>query len=394
MKAYSLAPGWKIFIIIFCIIIMGAGVAGFIYAFFHSTDPTATMLVGTASGFAIIAGIWMIVETIVSKIILGEDYIKSITLFTKRELLFSQIKGYTQDENYIYLAPVSNDLKRIKVYIFMGINRELRQWIERRYNNLTLSMADQTMREVMSDERYGSGQKERELLFEKARRDATAVNIACCAAAGGIFIPQVSLYAMILAMIAPWIAIAYMYYYKGLIAIDTYKGSPLPSLFLAVSAPAFILFIFRGININVLDTTNIWLPAIAIGLLMALFLVITAIRGALSSNRAATWAAGFLYLFIIPAYSYGTVLSLNTCFDNSSPAYFETEVLFKRVSKGKSTSYHLQLAPWGPVHNTEDVRVDKNFYFRTDLNSKVGIALKKGWLDIPWFTVGDVERSF
>ncbi len=394
MKSYSLAPGWKIFIIVFCIIIMGAGVAGFIYAFFHSTDPTATMLVSIASGLAIIAGIWMIVETIVSKIILGEDYIRSITLFTKRELLFSQIKGYSQDENYIYLAPVSNDLKRIKVYIYMGANRELRQWIERRYNNLTLSMADQTMREVMLDERYGSGRKERKLLFEKARRDATVINITSCIAAGGIFIQQVSFYAVILAIIAPWIAIAYMYYYKGLIAIDTYKNSPLPSNFIAVCAPSFILFITGGININVQDATNIWLPAIAIGFLMGLFLVVTAIRGALSTNRTATWAAAFLYLFFIPVYSYGTVLSLNTRLDDSRPAYFETEVLSKHVSKGKSTSYHLQLAPWGPVHNTEDVRVGKDFYFRTDLNSKVGIALKKGWLDIPWFTVGDVERSF
>lgn len=394
MKSYSLALGWKIFIFIFSVIIMGSGVAGFIYSFFHSTDATATMLVSIASGLAVVAGIWMIVETIVSKIILGEDYIRSITLFTKRQLLFSQIKGYTKDENYIYLAPVTNDLKSVKIYIYMGTNRELRQWVERRYNDLTLSLADQTMREVMQDERYGSERKARELLFEKARRDATAVNIASCVAACGIFIEQVSIYAAILAIIAPWVAIADMYYYKGLIAIDTYKGSPLPSLFIAVCVPAFILFITGGVNINVQDATNIWLPAIAIGFLMGLFLVVTAIRGALSTNRTAVWAASFLYLFFIPVYSYGTVLSLNTRLDDSHPAYFETEVLFKRVSKGKSTSYYLQLAPWGPVHNTENVKVSRALYLRTELNSKVGISLKKGWLDIPWYTVSDVERSF
>lgn len=394
MKVYTLALGWKIFIFVFSLIVMGFGVAGFIYAFFHSVDSTATTLVSIASGFAILAGIWMILETIVSKTILGEDYIRSITLFTKRELLFTQIKGYTKDQNYIYLAPVSSELKRVKVHISMGTYDELRRWIERRYNNLTLSQADQTLKEVLADERYGSERKERELLLEKARRDATTINIASCIAAGCLFFPRVSQFALIPAMIAPWVAIAYMYYYKGLIAIDTYKGSPLPSLFLAVGIPSCILFISRGININVQDAGNIWLPAIAIGLLMGLFLVITAIRGALTSNKPATLAACFLYLFVIPAYSYGTILSLNTRFDNSQPAYYETEVLFKRVSKGKSTSYHLQLAPWGPVHNTKDVTVSRDFYIRTELNSKVRISLQKGWLDIPWYTVGDDKSAF
>jgi len=394
MKSYSLALGWKIFVFVFSFILMGFGVAGFIFLSTRNGHFSSIWLIGILSALAIITGIWMIVETIVSKIILGEDYIQSVTLFTKRELLFSQIKGYTKDENYIYLAPVNSELKRIKVYISMGTNRELRQWIERRYNCLTLTRADQTLNEVLADERYGSERKEREQLLEKARRDATTINIAGCIAACCLLFPQVSQFALIPAIIAPWIAIAYMYHYKGLIAINTYKGSPLPSLFLAVCAPAFLLFITTGVNIHIQDTTHMWLPAITTGLLMGLFLVVTARRGVPGTNIAATSAAALLYMFCIPLYSYGTVLNLDTRLDNSRPVHFETEVLFKRLSRGKSTSYYLQLAPWGPVHSTKEVSVGRDLYYRTDINSKVTITLKKGWLDIPWYTISEVTSSF
>ena len=71
MKAYSLASGWKIFIYLFGILIMGGGAAGFVYVFSEGNDSTAITLVSIFSGLAVVVGVWIILETYVGKVIHG-----------------------------------------------------------------------------------------------------------------------------------------------------------------------------------------------------------------------------------------------------------------------------------------------------------------------------------
>jgi hypothetical protein len=392
MKEYSLGQGSKIFLYIFSLLIMGGGAAGFIYTFSEGGNSTALTLKSIFSGLAVVAGIWIILETHVGKVIHGEDFIRTESLFTKRELLFNQIRGYTIDEHYIRLIPNANGLKKIKLGLSYSYISELQAWLMKRYRNLTKSEAEETLKEVMSDDRYGHQRNERRKHLEKARWDARMATVISFIVSGCIFIPQVSLYATILAIIVPWAAIAFVYYYKGLITIYTYKENPLPSLFLAIVVPGFILLLSGSRGIYMQETTHLWLPVIAISLLMGLFMAITVKRGMLASNRASAWAGTALYLFLIPTYSYGAVITLNTRFDNTHALYYETQVTNKRVTSGRSSGHYLQLAPWGPAHGAEEVNVHKSLYQRTQVNGKVGIYLKKGWLDIPWYIVTDAEN--
>ncbi|MFX1708660.1 hypothetical protein PV783_32145 [Chitinophaga sp. CC14] len=393
MKAYSLAPGWKIFFYIFSILIMGGGAAGFVYVFSEGNDSTAITLVSIFSGLAVIAGVWIILKTYMGKVIHGEDFIRTETLFVKKELLFNQIKGYTVDEHYLHLIPNAEGLKKLKIALSYNGTHELQAWARKRYRNLIVSKseAEETLKEVMSDERYGTQRNERKNHLKKARWDARMVTIISFIISGCIFITPVALYAAILAMIIPWVAIALTYYYKGLITIYTYKENPLPSIFLAIVVPGFILLIDGSRGIHLADTTHVWLPVIAITLLMGSFIIATVKHGMLMANRASAWAGTLLYLFLVPTYSYGVVITLNTSFDNSQALYYETHVTNKRTTSGRSSSHYLQLEPWGPVHRIEELKVHSSFYQRTPVSGRVGIYLKKGWLDIPWFIVADAQ---
>jgi hypothetical protein len=393
MKEYSLAPGEKIFLYIFSVLIIGGGAAGFIYVISDGGQSTALTLLSILSGLAVLLGIWMILETYVGKVIHGEDFIRTETLFVKKELMVSQIRGYTVDEHYLRLIPNTDGLKKLKIALSYSGTAELQAWARKRYRKLDTfkSEAEETLKEVMSDERYGSQRNERKKHLEKARWDTKMLTIISFVISGCIFITQVELYAIMLAITIPWIAIALTYYYKGLITIYTYKENPLPSVFLAIVVPGFILLLNGSQGIYVQDTTHVWLPATTLTLLMGLFMTITVKRGMLTANRASAWAGTLLYLFLIPAYSYGVVITLNASFDNSHALYYETQVINKRISHGKSTNHHLQLAPWGPVQEPGDVTVHKSLYQRTQVNGRVGIYLKKGWLDIPWFVVADAQ---
>lgn len=397
MKEYSYSRGWKIFLYIFSILFLGGGAAGFIYVISDGGNSSAIMLPCILSGLGVTGGIWIILETRVGKVIHGEDFIRIESLFIKRELLFNQIKGYTVDEHhhYFHLIPNTDGLKKLKIVLFGTTASELEQWVRKRYPHLTVtkSEAEETLKEVMSDARYGSQRDERRKHLEKARWDTKMVTIISFIISGCIFITPVGLYATILAMIIPWVAIALTYYYKGLVTIYTYKGNPLPSVFLAIVVPGFILLLNGSRGIYVQDTTHAWLPAIAIAFLMGLFMTVTVKRGMLKANRASAWGGAALYLFLILTYSYGTVIMLNTRFDNSNALYYEARVTNKRATSGRSSGHYLQLEPWGPVHKMEEVKVHRSLYQRTPMNGSVGIYLKKGWLDIPWFIVTDAGNA-
>ena len=57
------------------------------------------------------------------------------------------------------------------------------------------------------------------------------------------------------------------------------------------------------------------------------------------------------------SYGYGAGMQLNALLDGSTRQIFYVLVTGKHVSSGRSTSYHLQLAQWGPNTSGQDLMV-------------------------------------
>ncbi len=84
-------------------------------------------------------------------------------------------------------------------------------------------------------------------------------------------------------------------------------------------------------------------------------------------------------------YSYGVAVSADSFLDTRPPAPFRATVLQKRVFHGRSTSYALYLAPWGPIPTTNRLNVTSNFYDRTQIGDSVCLDLHPGSLHAQWF---------
>ncbi|HXJ12447.1 MAG TPA: hypothetical protein VNH19_09260, partial [Candidatus Limnocylindrales bacterium] len=92
-------------------------------------------------------------------------------------------------------------------------------------------------------------------------------------------------------------------------------------------------------------------------------------------------------LFIAVAYGGGVTAMTDTLLDRSLPRVFQTEVLNKRISSGRSTTWYLRLAPWGPQAQPAEVSVHSSLYNSVQPGQIVCVSLYPGTLKILWFRV-------
>lgn len=90
---------------------------------------------------------------------------------------------------------------------------------------------------------------------------------------------------------------------------------------------------------------------------------------------------------MILAYPYGLIVSVNGAFDGSEAQVFPVQVIGRWVSHGKSTAYHLSLAPWGPSLQPTDKVVSRSTYDSVARSNRVQVWLREGALGLPWYTV-------
>lgn len=98
-------------------------------------------------------------------------------------------------------------------------------------------------------------------------------------------------------------------------------------------------------------------------------------------------------VFLAALSAYGTLTMMDACFDGSPGEHYSTTVMGSRVSRGRSTTYYLRLAPWGPVATAQDVSVPASLYHSTATGDTVCLDLHPGRFKAPWFRVLDCSAS-
>jgi hypothetical protein len=98
-----------------------------------------------------------------------------------------------------------------------------------------------------------------------------------------------------------------------------------------------------------------------------------------------------LLLILCCAYGYGAGLQVNALLDRSAPQTYRVMVNSKYVSHGKSTSYHLKLAPWGPNEGEQNLMESKGLYMRIKPGDTVCMVLRSGALNVAWSELGSCD---
>ncbi|GAA4319519.1 hypothetical protein GCM10023149_18260 [Mucilaginibacter gynuensis] len=331
-----------------------------------------------AAGFLLLL-LWIIREKL---IITQQSFIRN-TLFGQKEIHFDDVKGFNKDNKNIYIRSKSSS-RKIIISENTGKVKALKEWLSQNFINLDVVEYEQERQAILSNTDYGYSDEDRISKLEQAKTLARFINIAGIVIALWIgFYTKPYLLAIVIGIVFPLIPLVAIKTSNGLIKFDSKKNSAHPSLLIAFLAPTIAL-VFRCIfDFDILLYQNLLL--ISGGVFIAL--IVALLMGAPFFDFKGEKAGLIVGIILIYVYSFVTTALINTTFDKSAPEYYHAKVLDKSVHRGKSTTYHLQLAPWGPNHESKDETVSQDMYNSVDVDEDVNVELKKGLLDAPWYVV-------
>jgi hypothetical protein len=227
----------------------------------------------------------------------------------------------------------------------------------------------------------GSGRESRAHALAWAQRFAAALTFAAIAVAiWALFWPQP--YGLLMALLAalPPLAIVTVVARRNLFRIGLGTGYE-ANLGTACAAPACVLFVRTLFDLNLLG----WLPLTAFAAAVAVVFFIAAVRREVNLRRR--WWRLAIAALLTGAYAFGLLGQVNVLFDFAPQSVLRSRVIDKHLGHSRIATYHLTLAPWGPVTEAADATLPSADYDRAEIDDPACIRLHDGALGMAWFTV-------
>ena len=253
-------------------------------------------------------------------------------------------------------------------------------WLAEVSRNLDEADREKDLQDILADESLGSDPAERAAALGKAKRFEKILNgAALVLLLWSIFRPRPYDALIWILIVFPFIALAPARLFPGLVRWDGAKKGAHPT----VAAPLFLVSIALALRAmldwKILAWPHFWMP-FAVATLALFGALVAQFKEVREQPGAIALALGLCAIF-----GYGAAVGLNGILDESRPQVFAAQVLDKRESHGKHTSYYLELSPWGPRTRPREVGASARMYRAARKKDSVGILVKEGALGIPWF---------
>lgn len=381
-QEFNIKKGWKIFCYALCVIVIGITLYFLVDALL--SNKNVLLLIGVNLISVLLFG-YGFVAIYRGKIVLNSDSIIEYRAFGKKELLFSEIKGFRIQGVMIVLEPKDRSKSRMVVgnisYIINGA--ALAEFLVNKFKDLDKSDYSTEVSEAFNNPAIGDSVPDRERRIKTAKRVARFLNLGGVAVMIWLLIPTSYYYLpIILGLFYPLIVLTYFFARQQIVALlDTGKLSVHPNLTLALYLSV------GGLGLRVLLLYQALYIADCILPIAVLFVVLTLLFVLLLRpsrvRKSNLWTGIFFFLF----YSASTIGMVNCAFDGSKPTEYKTRVLDHYITTGRSTTYYLKLAAWGPKKESEDKDVPKPVYNQVKNGDWATVYVKKGCLNIPWYFV-------
>ena len=393
-KEYRIARGWAVFIRITVPPMIALFVWILVMPFMDGGSPGKEIFFLAPISLGMIALLLAgFIETFMGRFIIGDDKIISTGAFNRKELAFRNIRGFRYDRNYLYFIPDSPELKKIKVSGYTGKIGELAGWAADNFPDLDAAEYLAEEKEILENREFGNTGRDREAGLIKARRTAKILNTASWAIALSTWIyPRCYSVQVVACAALPLTGIVVRKASKGLIRFDEKRNSAFPNLMSTLFIPSCVLALRAIMDYNVFDYTGIWKPAAAVFLVFC-FLVLKDRNTGYDFRKAVAYLYISMILIFAAMYSYGFTITTNAVFDRPEPETYVAEVLDKRTSSGKTTTYYLKLGQWGPQKNIKEVSVSSEIYKSKKQGDKAVIRFRHGLYGIPFYYVVREEKG-
>lgn len=371
--------GWKIFFIVTCLILSALS-GWFMYDGFTGKSGGIGLIFGSAG---VLFFLYCLFRVFKEKLIVEHDRLIHVMAFTQREVLYRDIEGYYVDDNYISIVSAQTQKKAIKLSTYIGKSKVL-SLLRANFTDLDLRDQHQSEEDIIYNNDYGLTPEEAAQNLKNAKKLCNILSVASIILALWVgFYPDTN--SLVVNMTFPVVILLVIKRSRGLIRVDSSKNSANPNLSLAFIAPLFALALRCFSDYHIFSFQNMWTFTVAA------FVVLATITFIGSKEFNFSGYANIANTLMIAVYLFGycvvDVLVINCTFDKSIPQTYKAEVLDKRISKGKSTSYYLTLSAWGPQKQIDENSVKRYFYSEVEINDTVSVYYYKGLLNIPWFDI-------
>ena len=137
-------------------------------------------------------------------------------------------------------------------------------------------------------------------------------------------------------------------------------------------------------NYQPLDPVGVWPYAAALG-----SVVLLAILAVDADQRR--FLRVLVLLTVCAIYGFGAACDINGAFDFKQREVHRAEVLSKRISKGRHTSYYVTPVPWETRMERHELDVDRFVWQRLLVGRPAEVQIGRGMLGLPW--VSHIEAA-
>ncbi len=362
-----------------------AGAGGALVLYLAATQPKE-IGISLMAVFLFPLSVYMIAMAVRSKVVIDGSRIEVTSAFRERATDASEIEGYrtisTRNGTY-YRVQLKDGRGSFSIPRIFDGDDELRAWLGK------LTDLDERDRKAILDEiaqnaELGSTPEDRLAAVGRARQINIGLSAIAIAAAVGLYFGPAS-YALALASVlalAAVVASALLYQQPLLYALFKRKRDPRAETAVVYTAAGLGLMTHnRGIEF--VSFQPLIVAMFLVGIAWAALLLKPAIRS------TSTVAAIIVSLIFAGLLSFGMVTGADTIHDPSQVSVFSTQVTGKQVSSGRSTTYYLVLAPWGPVEGASKISVPAVLYKNTAIDDQVCVSLHAGNLHAAWYSLVD-----
>jgi hypothetical protein len=384
---YGLRAGQKTLYLFFAIV---AGAIAALFFVLNANDPHPSTPLLTSAVFAA-SSVYLALVALRSRLIIDGTHVRVQGAVRTREFELNEIAGYRTFRNrYQTFRVICLKDQAWKVPLMKYASDEsLENWFAG-LKDLDAQDRDQLLEKIDQDQELGATPEERRSALGRAKQ----INVAACVVAGGaaatlLWAPApYHVAATVVLALAP-IAGAYLQYKQPLLyAVFKARKDPRAEVSPMLMISGFGLLL-GATRVNFISA-QLLLPFIAIGALASLAMFYPAAR---RNPRFASTLIGLVFLSAL--YGWGVAAAADTVADPSVPQTYNVQVLGGHVSHGgRSTSYYLELEPWGPYSAVDTrMKVSADVYSATQAGQIICLALHAGTLRAPWYEMVPCESG-
>ena len=327
-------------------------------------------------------GCYLAGTAIVSRLILDGDQIQVQTLLQSRTATSDEIEGYrtisTRNGSYLQIQ-LKQGRGTITISHAFDTDDDFRAWLQR------LTDLDEQGRKAILDQieqnpELGSTPDERLAGLSTARTWNIALGVLTAAALAMLLFggPQMHIPSAVVLAFAPALAVFLAHQQPLLYTIFKPRRDPRTDITLTFVIGSLGL-LFAGNN-NHFVTLRPLLPWMALVAVMMLLAGMRFLHG-----NPQVFGAAIALLLLSGLYGFGVIAQLDTLPDLAPSSSFTAQVNGEHASHGRSTTYYLDLDPWGPIETNNSISVPWSVYRATQPGDTICLALHPGALHVPWY---------